>query len=212
MFTSARLSRVASVKELKVWAAVAAVLLGLGAPALAQDDVGKSEGEPEKKMVLTPEQERARQLYLSIKWQDGPGTAELGQHAELKLPEGFRFTGRDGARKWEELNQNPPSDSILGVLMPASNNDWFIVFDYNDTGYVKDDEKDKIDADAIISSIRAGTEASNEMRRSRGWDEIKNIRWQYPPSYDPTSHNLVWATTFEAAGSRTVNHLSLIHI
>src|SRR5262249_24740231 len=138
------------------------------------------------------------------------GVANLGTQAEIKLPDGYQFTGQEGGRIFEELNENPPSEKLLGILAPADSLDWFVVLEYDETGYIKDDEKDKIDANAILGVIRKGTEQSNEFRRSKGWDEIHNIVWQFPPSYDAQSHNLVWATTFETGGHRTVNYSTRI--
>jgi len=208
---------------MKTVAIVTAVFLGMSFPLFAQTEKEIAEQEPEMEVVLspeveletgkpalTPEQEKARQLYRSIPWQKGPVTADLGSIAEIKVPEGYQFTGREGGRVFEELNQNPSSDRMLGILTPINNLDWFIVFDYNDTGYVKDDEKDKIDANAILEVIRQGTEASNELRRSKGWAEVKNIVWQYPPTYDAVTHNLVWATAFDVTGDRTVNYSTRI--
>ncbi len=212
MYPMARSCGLRRTCEIKVAAALFAAFLGMVTPLCAQDqdqDKGKEEGEPGK-VVLSPEQEKARQLYRSIKWESGPTTADLGTIAEIKLPEGYQFTGREGGRIFEELNENPPSDSLLGIVKPADSLDWFIVFDYNETGYVKDDEKDKIDANAILSVIREGTERSNELRRSKGWSEVKNISWQYPPAYDSVSHNLVWATAFDVTGQRTVNYSTRI--
>ena len=42
---------------------------------------------------------------------------------------------------------------------------WFVVFDFSDMGYVKDDDKDELDAKAILASIKEGTEASNKVRK-----------------------------------------------
>jgi uncharacterized membrane-anchored protein len=35
--------------------------------------------------------------------------------------------------------------------------------------YVKDDDKSSLDADAMMKSIRQGTEEANAERKSRGW-------------------------------------------
>lgn len=196
--------------RLGVWALLAACACMAGSTrAVAQEQEPEKEADA-KAEGLSPEQQKALQLFRSIKWQKGPATADLGNTAEIKLPEGYQFTGAEGGRIFEELNENPPSENLLGILAPADSLDWFVVFEYEETGYVKDDEKDKIDANAILGTIRQGTEQSNAYRRSKGWDEIHNIGWQVPPAYDPTSHNLVWATKFDTSGHQTVNYSTRI--
>lgn len=145
------------------------------------------------------EHNRAQQLYNSIVWENGPTTAKLGTMAEIKVPQGYQFTGAAGAGAWEEINQNPRDPSELGVLMPEDG-DWFLVFSYNDVGYVRDDEQAKLDADAILESMRAGTEASNVERRNRGWQELKIVGWIQPPAYDPNTHRLGWAIRATSGG------------
>ena len=111
------------------------------------------------------ELERLRKLYQSIVWQKGPSLGKLGNMAEIQVPEGYQFTGKQGAMTWMELNQNPPDPLIEGVMMPSTHSlNWFFSFSYHDTGHVPDDEKDSLDASAILQAIRTGTEASNQER------------------------------------------------
>src|SRR5208283_636722 len=120
-----------------------------------------------KKAELDAKTQNAIALFRSIDWQDGPGTGKLGTIAELKIPAGYRFTGQDGARKWAELNENIPSNADMGVLMPKTNAGWFIVFTYEDSGHIADDEKSSLDAAAIMESLREGNEAANVERQRR---------------------------------------------
>ncbi len=65
-----------------------------------------------------PAQEQDAAPKVKIDWQDGPTVGKLGSLAEIKVPEGYRFAGADGTRKFLELTQNPPSGNELGVLIP----------------------------------------------------------------------------------------------
>ena len=60
-------------------------------------------------------------------------------------------------------------------------------------GYVSDDEKDELDAEAILDSIRQGTEAGNEEREKRGWPTMNIVGWHEEPHYDENTNNLSWA-------------------
>lgn len=145
-----------------------------------------------------------------IAWTAGPTTAKLGDNlAQIEVPEGYVFADANETEKFMRLTGNPPSGQELGVIMPAEEGkNWFLLFEYDEVGYVKDDEQDKIDADTILESVREGTEASNEERKKLGGGEIHVVGWFEKPHYDPKSHNLVWA--IEAKGEvdsdRSVNY------
>jgi len=140
-----------------------------------------------------------------IEWQDGPTEGELGDIARIKIPQGYRFTGKAGAQKFMDMTQNPTNGRELGIIVPAteSNEDfWFVIFEFEDIGYVKDDEKDKLDAEALLSSIREGTEAANEVRKERGWPTMEVVGWQKSPFYDPRTNNLTWAIRGKSSDSQ----------
>jgi uncharacterized membrane-anchored protein len=127
-------------------------------------------------------------------------TARLGDLAEIKVPAGYRFTGKDGTRKFLELTGNPPSGDELGTVIPISDSDdsknggfWFVIFEFNDVGYVKDDDKDKLDAGALLKSIQNATEEANKARAERGWTPFHVRGWYKPPFYDVSTRNLTWA-------------------
>src|SRR5262249_17362787 len=77
------------------------------------------------------------------------------------------------------------------------------VLEFKDTGYVKDDEK--IDPDGLLESLRKGTEASNEERKSRGWAPLTIVGWRFPPRYDQQNRRLEGAIDGEPQGTRVVN-------
>lgn len=151
-----------------------------------------------------------QQPQVKIDWQDGPTTGQLGDIAQVKIPAGYRFTGKQGALRVMELTQNPASGRELGVVIPSGGNArWFMTFEFEDLGYVKDDEKDKLDNDAILKSIKDGTEASNDERRKHGWPAYHVVGWQTAPFYDPLTHNLTWAIDGKGDGAdshQNVNH------
>ena len=149
-----------------------------------------------------------------IPWAVGPVIGKLGDVAEVRVPANCRFTDAKGAKQFMEATQNPPSGAEQGVLLcrgsaPNDSSFWFVTFEYNPSGYVRDDEKGKLDSTALLRSIQRGTEEGNEERRDRGWGEIEVIGWQRAPYYDTLTHNLTWATRLRekgAANGETINH------
>ena len=143
-----------------------------------------------------------------IAWKAGPGTADVGKDlAQVEIGKEYLFANAEDAKKLMEYFGNPPSNKEVGLVMPASDNaTWFILFEYFDVGYVRDDEKDKIDADAILKNIKEGTEQANKTRTEKGMPTINILGWHEKPHYDPRSHNLVWAVLAEGSGGRNVNY------
>jgi uncharacterized membrane-anchored protein len=150
--------------------------------------------------LCAPAQEQAAAPKVKIDWQDGPTVGKLGDLAEIKVPEGYRFAGADGTRKFLELTENPPSGAELGVLIPErkenepSNGFWFVIFEFRNIGYVKDDDRDKLNADALLKELQTNTEEGNKERAKRGWPAYNIDGWYKPPFYDVSTKNLTWAT------------------
>ena len=77
-----------------------------------------------------PEKPEANpQPKVHIDWQEGPTVAKLGDIAEINIPEGYRFAGKDGATKILQLTQNIPSGRELGVIVGDKGN-WFLMFEF----------------------------------------------------------------------------------
>ena len=141
-----------------------------------------------------------------IDWVEGPRTVDLGKNlAEIRVGTNFIFAGPEDTRTLMKLQGNPPTDLEVGYITPAAENEnWFIVFEYEDVGHVKDDEKDAIDADALLKGMKEGTEEANKIRKEMGVEALHLIGWYEPPHYDAATHNLVWATDNRTEGGEQV--------
>lgn len=155
-------------------------------------------------------QEAAPSEPPPLAWSHGPGTARIGDDlAQLELGEGFVWLDAAGTAKFLELTQNPTRGNELAIVASkVEGEDWFLVFEYDGIGYVRDDEKDDLDAEAMLTSIREGNELANEERRKRGWSTMEIVAWQEPPHYDEATQNLTWAIVGESPDGRTVNKLT----
>jgi uncharacterized membrane-anchored protein len=150
----------------------------------------------------------AVQQESAIDWAKGPITADLGGIAELQVPEGFLFADKKGTQKLLELTQNIPTGNEVGAIVPESDAEhWFVVFEFHEVGFVKDDEKSSLDAAALLESIQEGTEESNEVRKERGWPTFHVKGWEREPYYDDQTNNLTWAIRGAGdSGGQSVNH------
>ncbi len=75
-----------------------------------------------------------------VKWQNGPSVGVLGEIAEIHVPAGHVFAGASDTKILMEAMQNPTSGKELGFVAPEKL-DWFVVFEFDDTGYVRDMKK-----------------------------------------------------------------------
>lgn len=158
----------------------------------------------------TPEEPLvAESPFDSLEWVEGPGEGILGDRAKVAVPAGFRFTGAEGARALLEAMENPTNGRELGLLDNESEEEgqsWFVVFEFDESGYVKDEDRDDLDADTLLASMKEGNEHGNELRKSRGWETIELIGWKREPFYDPRTQNLTWATHARAqSGGESIN-------
>jgi len=80
---------------------------------------------------------------------------------------------------------------------------WWVVFEFDEIGYVKDDEKDQLNADKILAAYKEGIAARNQRKDG---PPTTVIGWHTPPNYNPNTHNLEWAMIFENSGEKYVNY------
>ena len=149
--------------------------------------------------------------FERIPWQNGPVLGDLGGEAQVQVPEGCLFTGAPGTGQFLEMTQNPAAGNERGTIVcnldTEGSEPWFVVFSYMDMGHVKDDERDKLDADQILESLRESNLQGNKERSERGWGILTIEGWAKPPYYDQATNNLTWATIVSTGGEgKSVNH------
>ncbi len=140
-----------------------------------------------------------------VKWQKGPSIGILGSVAEVHVPAGYVFAGANDTRIIMEANKNPTSGKEIGFVAPAGE-DWFAVFEFDDVGYIRDDEKNSLDEAALLTSIKTGTAEGNKERERRGWPIMTIIGWEQQPRYNEATHNLEWAIRAESEGAPLINY------
>jgi uncharacterized membrane-anchored protein len=160
--------------------------------------------EPAAAEPAEPETETQKQ-FKSIQWTQGPAKVNIGGHADLQVPAGYAYTGASGSQKLMELMHNPTSGTELGILTDKDL-EMFVLFEFDDIGYVKDADKEKLDADDILKSIKEGNENANEARKEKGWPPITITGWHTPPFYNHETNNLEWCIQGESQGHTIVNY------
>ena len=141
----------------------------------------------------------------SINWQNGPGVAQLKQTAEIKLPAGYKFADGEITQRLLKAAGEPTSGREMGMMMPEEG-EWTVFFEFSDEGYVKDDDKDKLDPDKLLKAIKKGNDYANKERQRMGNPPLNIIGWEQKPAYDPETHNLQWAIRAESEGRPIINY------
>ena len=141
-------------------------------------------------------------------WSKGPHVGKLGSEASISVPEGAYFLDATATRTFLEEGQNIPDGDELGtILMPMGEQDyWFAIFSFAPVGYVGDDDRDEIDADGLMESMKEGSRLANEARQERGWEVLNLEGWHQRPFYDMTTNNLTWSTKLSSKSGRSINH------
>ena len=140
-----------------------------------------------------------------LKWINGPTKAKLEKIAEIDVPEGYLFLDGKSTRALMKASGEPVNGNELGLLMPT-NEHWSVIFEFSDIGYVKDDDKDKLDADKLLKAIKEGTEEANKQRERMGHAPLLIVGWEQPPKYNPETHNLEWAIRATSEGEPILNY------
>jgi len=125
--------------------------------------------------------------------QRGTADISLGNQAQLHLPEGYGYIPtKEGAQLMEAMG-NRTDDRFLGLIVPLSEAEWFVSIDYEPSGYIEDDDAKNWDADELLDNLKEGTEAGNRRREQMGIPPIMVTRWVESPSYEQSTHQLVWS-------------------
>jgi uncharacterized membrane-anchored protein len=160
--------------------AAAAICGALGLLWMAQDSRAESndDGEAIWKQIT------------ALHWQSGPSDVAALKNAKLKLPEHYVYLDSNEADDFLRLTENIPGDVAEQILAPDDMH-WWASVDFSDDGYIKDEEK--LDNEAILTTMRDATEQGNDARRKNGWSELHVVGWRYPPHYDTATKRLEWA-------------------
>lgn len=143
---------------------------------------------------------------LGVTWIEGGQTVQVGELSSLKLDESLLYLNQEDTTVVQEYFGNFVYGTELGSVFPVSEEEnWFVLFDYEESGYVSDKDKDKINAKKLLKSYQDGTEASNKDRAEE--DRLYVKGWHTEPYYDDASNTLIWALLAEDSyGEKLINY------
>jgi uncharacterized membrane-anchored protein len=177
------------------WSAIALInaMLAIGCAALYAQEAPSEPQTAGKKAFV----EKMR----ALEWIKGPATVTAEGNAKLVIPEQYLYLDARNTLKFLELQQNLGNGRE--VMVAPRNLQWQAYLEFSDEGYVKDDEK--IDASALLKTLKDNTESGNAERQRRGWNALHLVDWATPPVYNTATKRLEWATILESQDGRAVN-------
>ncbi len=157
--------------------------------------------EPPVEVVEEPAESAmsAEEFLASLNFQRGK--IVLGDNlATLNLPDDLVFLdGADAERVLVDAWGNPPRDEpTLGMLMladvsPLDQGSWAVTIEFEDSGYVSDEDAADIDYTQMLEDMQADMVESNEWRKENGYEQVALLGWAAKPHYDAASKKLYWA-------------------
>ncbi|MGD8642236.1 MAG: DUF2167 domain-containing protein [Gammaproteobacteria bacterium] len=157
----------------------------------------------------------AKGLWDSMDRKQGEVTL-LDGVATLNVPEGFYYLNpTDTKTVLVDVWGNPPesSASTLGMLFPAESTpfdqgSWGVIIEYEEDGFVSDEEADEIDYQELLAQMKQSTREASKQRVDHGYEPIELVGWASEPFYDKDSHKLHWAkeVKFGSEPENTLNY------
>jgi uncharacterized membrane-anchored protein len=153
------------------------------------------------------------QVESSLDYQTGNIQLE-GANASINVPEGFGYLNLEDSRfVLEELWGNPADSAVLGMLVPKdagvlSDDSWAYIINFEELGYVSDEDADKIDYNELLVELKKETELESQSRITSGFESIVLVGWASSPYYDKDKKTLHWAKEYRFGGAEqsTLNY------
>ncbi len=123
----------------------------------------------------------------------GPARIPVRDQANIDLPDGYVFYPEATAKQAMEKMGNRVDDTLVGLIVPAHEADWFVIVNYEASGHISDDDAKDWNADKLLEQVRTNTDAANEERHKQGSSELEVVGWAEKPHYDAATRRLVWS-------------------
>lgn len=170
--------------------------------------------EPGDSLAVVEELKKLDSIESSLSYKTGRIVLGDGM-ATISVPGGFKFLESDDARYViEDLWGNPKSETPpLGLLFPANSGatdpgGYAFVVQFEEMGYVKDSDADKINYDDLLKDLKESNAKNNEERKKMNLFTMNLLGWAAKPYYDKEKKVLYWAKEFSVSGQdeHTLNY------
>ncbi|QHT70298.1 DUF2167 domain-containing protein [Rhodocytophaga rosea] len=152
-------------------------------------------------------------INASMKYEKG--TIKLSNGiATIKVPAGYKYLdAKQSNYVLTELWGNPDRGSSLGMLFPEhagpmSDSSWCFNIEYDEIGYVEDDDAEDIDYEELLTTMKQEVTDANTDRVAQGYEKVELVGWASNPFYDADKKILHWAKEIKFGDSEenTLNY------
>jgi uncharacterized membrane-anchored protein len=132
----------------------------------------------------------------------------------LNVPKGFKFLNNEQSNYiLSTLWGNPPQKDILGIIFPENGgpfaeHSYAFILTFDEMGYVKDEDADKINYDDLLKQIQKEEVEENVVRKKEGYGSIHMEGWASKPYYDKNNKVLHWAKNLQFENQEDGNTLN----
>jgi uncharacterized membrane-anchored protein len=145
--------------------------------------------------------------FRELNWVKAPNNVKIAERATIQLQGEQLYLDSANTNKFLKLNGNLPRDDSYTIA--TSNGSWFAIFDFNPSGYIKDDEE--INSTELLNTLKANNERSLEERKKQGLPLLYLQGWHTPPHYDKDTKRLEWAINIkDEQGNPIINYTTRI--
>jgi uncharacterized membrane-anchored protein len=170
-------------------------------------------GKDSAEAVLMKELKYLDSVQKAMKYEKGKIELSNGI-TQLNVPKGFKFLNAEQSNfVLSSVWGNPPQTGVLGMIFPDNSSpidqgSYAFIITYEEMGYVKDDDADKINYDDLLKQIQEEEVAENKSRALQGYGAINMVGWASKPFYDKEKKVLHWAKNlkFADADENTLNY------
>lgn len=118
-------------------------------------------------------------------------TVSIGDIADLVLDPSMAYMDAENTRKFLDDNGSISSENDIGAVYPIDDSNWIVYFEYFNEGHIDDEEKNDIDAKALLESYINGTKEQNKKLEDPA-DHLFVEGWEKAPYYDENERALSW--------------------
>jgi uncharacterized membrane-anchored protein len=189
------------------------ILLSIVASLLFSVAVSAKGGTDSLAIALAKMQKFYDSVETAMKYESGTIALNTA-NVKLNVPKGFKYLNATQANYVvTTVWGNPARTGILGMILPEKSSvmddeSYAFIITYDDMGFVKDDDADKINYDDMLKELQKDEVEENKSREAQGFQAVHIVGWASKPFYDKTNKVLHWAKNIQFVGNdeNTLNY------
>jgi len=166
-------------------------------------------------LALTPlpsyAQQNSGDIIRTLHFKAGPVVLK-DNLATINQTQNFRFLDNADTQTFlTKVYGNPPGagSDALGMIIPSDldpmdEGAWVAVISYEASGYVSDEDAEKIDYDELLVEMQSATAEESPKRVAKGFGTIQLVGWAKKPYYDAKNKKIHWAKHLLFDGNQNV--------